>query len=67
MTVNSVIIKVIGLLSELPNRTFNKTLKEFTNTGYIIDKGPVKSNGEPDTVGLQFLRDYFYPDRKSVV
>lgn len=67
MNVNSSIIRIVGLLGEIPEKSSDKLFQKFRNAGYRRDLYPVDTNGTKDTRSLQFLRDYFYPDFRNLM
>ena len=67
MNVNSSIIRIVGLLGEIPEKSSDKLFQKFRNAGYRRDLYPVDTYGTKDTRSLQFLRDYFYPDFRNLM
>jgi hypothetical protein len=67
MKVNSSIIRIIGLLGEIPEKSLNVLFTTFQNNGYNRELYPVDNEGNKDTRTIQFLRDYFYPGFRKVM
>ena len=67
MKVNSSIIRIVGLLGEIPEKSADKLFQKFRDAGYHRDLYPVDANGAKDTRSLQFLRDYFYPNFRNLM
>jgi len=67
MKVNSSIIRIVGLLGEIPEKSADKLFQKFRDAGYHRDLYPVDANGVKDTRSLQFLRDYFYPNFRNLM
>ena len=60
MKVNSSIIRIVGLLGEIPEKSSDKIFKKFIDAGYRRESYPVDASGNKDNKQIQFLRDYFY-------
>ena len=67
MKVNSSIIRIVGLLGEIPEKSADKLFQKFRDAGYHRDLYPVDTNGAKDGRSLQFLKDYFYPNFRNLM
>ncbi len=67
MKVNSSIIRIVGLLGEIPEKSSNKLFKKFIDAGYRRELYPVDASGNKDNRQIQFLRDYFYPNFRNIM
>jgi len=67
MKVNSSIIRIVGLLGEIPEKSSDKLFQKFRDIGYRRDLYPVDPTGKKDLRSVQFLRDYFYPDFRNIM
>ncbi len=67
MKVNSSIIRIVGLLGEIPEKSSDKLFKKFRDAGYRRELFPVDKEGNKDNRQTQFLRDYFYPNFRNIM
>ena len=67
MKVNSSIIRIVGLLGEIPEKSSDKLFKKFIDAGYRRESYPVDASGNKDNKQIQFLRDYFYPNFRNIM
>jgi len=67
MKVNSSIIRIVGLLGEIPEKSSDKLFKRFKAAGYRRDLYPIEPSGNKDLRSFQFLRDYFYPNFRNIM
>ena len=67
MKVNYSIIKIIGLLGESDKKRANKFYNTLQQNHFVQDFFPVKDDGKEDIDGEKFLKDYFYPDFRSLM
>ena len=55
MKVNSSIIRIVGLLGEIPEKSADKLFQKFRDAGYHRDLYPVDTNGAKDGRSLQWM------------
>jgi hypothetical protein len=67
MKVNSSIIRIIGLLGEIPEKSVNVLFTTFQKNGYYRELYPLDNHGNKDNKSIQFLRDYFYPGFRKIM
>lgn len=67
MKVNSSIIRIVGLLGDIPEKSSDKLFQKFRSVGYRRDLYPIESSGNKDLRSFQFLRDYFYPNFRNIM
>lgn len=65
--VNTSIIKIVGLLGDLPKKSKSNEHNSLLNTGYYIEKFPTKADGNKDNQAVNFLKDYFYPEFRNIM
>jgi hypothetical protein len=67
MKVNSSIIRIIGLLGEIPEKSVNILFTKFQKNGYVRENYPLDNQGKKDYRSIQFLRDYYYPGFRKIM
>lgn len=65
--VKTSIIKIVGLLGDLPKKSKSNRQNELLKEGFNIEKFPTKPNGEKDEDSIKFLKDYFYPEFRNIM
>jgi len=58
---NSTLIRLVGLLDQVPNKNFETFCSRFEENGYKRDVGPESE------VSKKFLRDTLYPDFRNIM
>ena len=67
MKINSSIIRIIGLLGEIPEKSVNILFTKFQKNGYKRENYPLDNQGKKDYKSIQFLRDYYYPGFRKIM
>jgi len=65
--VSDYIIKVIGLLSDLPENSGHSLDKLFKQYNFQRDLYPIDIKGDHDEYGENFLKNYFYPSFRNLM
>jgi hypothetical protein len=65
--VKASIIKIVGLLGDLPKKPKSNGQNDLLQAGFNIEKFPTKLNGERDEDSIKFLKDYFYTEFRDIM
>jgi hypothetical protein len=65
--INNSIIKIVGLLGDLPKKSKSNEQNDLLHAGFNIEKFPAKPDGQKDENSIKFLKDYFYPEFRKIM
>ena len=65
--VKTSIIKIVGLLGDLPKKSKSNEQNDLLQAGFNIERFPTKLDGQKDENSIKFLKDYFYPEFREIM